>query len=109
MEDRGIEPATGGVGPDPHNADSGTIENTLNHSTNVTLQGGTNRPENAENDSLLIVPKLNPDANPAALTALLRHQNGTDLPADLAAIVKAWPKLPENIKAAVLALVSLKG
>ena len=36
------------------------------------------------------------------------EKQGSELPFDLAAVVKAWPTLPEHIRAAIRALVGLK-
>jgi len=47
-----------------------------------------------------IVSKHHPDTSPVDLTALLRHQYGTDF----AGLALAWPMLPEHIRAAILAL-----
>ena len=55
--------------------------------------------------SIPILSVYKPDTSPVDFTALLRHQNGTELPPDLARIVDAWPNLPTHIHAAILALV----
>jgi hypothetical protein len=77
-------------------------------SDNCTIESGPKRdssygsvtPLHGVKDTSQILTEHKEHAFPADLTALLRHQYGTDF-AGLAAI---WPKLPEHIRAAIMAL-----
>ncbi|HLX64075.1 MAG TPA: hypothetical protein VKX17_22575 [Planctomycetota bacterium] len=61
---------------------------------------GSVTPINGANDTPQIPAEHKEDSIPADLTTLLRHQYGTDFET-LAAV---WPKLPEHIRAAIMAL-----
>jgi hypothetical protein len=65
---------------------------------------GSVTPLHGAKDTSQILSKHKEHSSLVDLTALLRHQYGTDF-AGLAAI---WPKLPEHIRAAILALAAVK-
>ena len=50
------------------------------------------------------IKQQKPDTNPANFTALLLRHYGTDF----AGLAEKWPKLPEHIRAAILALATVK-
>ena len=67
------------------------------------------RPENTSDEITEVCEISKPQLTPQ-LTPKSQKENEVDtqnLPADLVEIVAVWPKLPEHIKAAIKALVSI--
>jgi hypothetical protein len=60
-------------------------------------------PKEGTEDTSPTLHKHDSYSNPVGFTALLRHQNGTTLPDDLAKLAALWPKIPAAVREGWLA------
>ena len=99
VEDRGLEPLTG-AGVTSHKTPTGPHQK---HYKSLTEKDVAADPLEGHNDTSATPSEQVSDPSLRQKCALCVH--GPDMPPDLARVVKAWPELPEAIRAAILVMI----
>ncbi len=81
-----------------HKSDTSTLQSRQKADSSY----GSITPIQSANDKLQTLSEHKDDTSPVDFTALLRHRLG----ADFAGLATAWPKIPEHIRAAIMALLA---